>query len=227
MKTVSSSRFGFSEAEMAETFQKVLSSPNGLPKIGVFDGIYREISCRQGRPDFIALRWKNGSHEDCFPSTLGFVGASIIGLLKPKAPRTLNYIERHSEFSLNSIKRSLRSLLLSGHVALSGIESYTLGEVPGKLDVEMWAFELKLDNPKRAVFQAQQSRSYAERSIIVVPPCQARNYDRFIGTMKRWGIGLATFDPISKHFVIVKKPRRSSAFSRQHKVYALSQLYAS
>ena len=53
--------------------------------------------------------------------------------------------------------------------------SYILGESSCFLGIEVWAFELKLKDPKRAIFQAQQSRSYAEYSIIVVPPGQERN----------------------------------------------------
>ena len=62
-KSTSSSPFGYSEEEMAQAFQQLLISENGLPGVGCFCAIYREISCRQGRPDFIALRFKSSSGQ--------------------------------------------------------------------------------------------------------------------------------------------------------------------
>jgi len=227
MKETSSSRFVYSEAVMADAFQKLLRSSKGLPGIGAFESVYREINCRQGRPDFIALRRKNTSSRVCFPSSIGLVGASIMSLLKPRAPRTFNFLKTHSEFSPNSIKKSLRLLLSSGHVEQTVTESYILGAIAKEIAFDIWAFELKLDNPKRAIFQAQQYRSFAEQSIIVVPPGQEKNYERYKNTMKRWGIGLVTFDPITRHFAITKRTRKAPAFSKLHQIYALSQIFTS
>jgi hypothetical protein len=90
--------------------------------------------------------------------------------------------------------------------------------------VQVWAFELKLDKPKRAVFQAQQYRSFAQRVMIVVPPNQYAIYKKFRLAMRRWGIGLATFDPTSLEFVVRRAPRLGHPHSRQHQAYALFQL---
>lgn len=210
---------------MADAFLKLLRSSEGLPGLGSFDDIYNEVACRQGRPDFIALRSKNAHKIKALPKTTGLVGSSILSLLKPSASRTINYLIERSEYSVGSIKRSIKQLLDSGHVEKTQKGSYILGDATGKFQVEIWAFELKLNNTKRAVFQAQQSCAFAERSIIVVPPGQAKNYERYSETIKRWGIGLAVFDPITKRFSIKKRPRKSKANSRQHKIYAIAQLY--
>ena len=87
IKLTPSSRFGYSENEMADAFQKALRSPEGLPDIGMFDAIYREVSCRQGRPDFIALRYIScvDQHEQHL-NVPGLVGPSILNNLKPRAP---------------------------------------------------------------------------------------------------------------------------------------------
>jgi hypothetical protein len=105
--------------------------------------------------------------------------------------------------------------------------SYILGSAEELLKPEVWAFELKLSDSKRAVFQAQQCKAFAERVIIVVPPSQAKNYNRFRDSMNRWGIGLASFDPHSAIFIILKSPRKTRPFSREHRMYAISQMLAS
>ena len=90
--------------------------------------------------------------------------------------------------------------------------------------VEVWAFELKLDKPKRAVFQAQQYRSFAQGVLIVVPPEQLGLYDKFDAVMRRWGIGLASFSPLTKEFILERPARLGPPHSRHHQAYALFQL---
>jgi hypothetical protein len=216
--------FRFSEEAMADAFQQLLSSKNGLPEIGAFDGIYREISCQQGRPDFIALRNNSNHNAPSFPKAVGLVGPSILSNLKPNSPRTLDYIVSHSEFSRDSIRRCLRRFLDSGHVEETDSGSFCLGKSAVGIQSEIWSFELKLDNAKRAVFQAKQSRAFAERAIIVIPPGKEHSYDKYHETLRRWGIGLATFDPMTKDFRFVKKGRKAKAFSRTHQIYALSRI---
>jgi len=209
---------------MADSFLYLLTSPEGLPGIGSFNAVYPEVSCHQGRPDFIALRYKDCLQSTRLPEAMGIVGPAILTILKPKAPRTLSYLVSHSEFSEDSIRRLLRQLVASGHVKRTETASYSLGGVATQLQTELWAFELKLDNPKRAVFQAQQSRLYANRAVIVVPPRQESHYLKYKMTMKRWNIGLATFDPDNGIFKISRRCRNTRAISPQHQIYALSQI---
>lgn len=222
----SNSRFGYSEEEMGTAFGKVLDSAEGLPELGLFHAVYREVSCRQGQPDFIALRYASNQKPVDHFHVPGLIGPSIINKLRPKSPRTLDYLLDCLEFSPNSIRKALRQLVERAIVERTDSGSYRLSVNLLRQLPEMWSFELKLSNPKKAVFQAQQSRAYAERAIIVVPPGQERNYDRFRETMRRWHIGLATFDMNTGLFRFVRKGRRARALSRTHQIYAISQLNA-
>ena len=219
--------FGFNENEMADSFQGLLSSLEGPPGIGAFDEIYREIDCRQGRPDFITLRKKGSSTELNSYEHVGLVGSYLLSMLKPAAPRTLQYLLREAEYSTSSVKKSLAFLEKSGYIERTSNGSYILGSFAELLKPEVWAFELKLSDSKRAVFQAQQCKAFAERVIIVVPPSQAKKYNRFKESMNRWGIGLASFNPHSGIFMLLKSPRKTRPFSREHRMYAISQMLAS
>lgn len=223
-KRTSSSQFGYSEEEMARAFQRLLLSENGLPGVGCFDAIYREISCRQGRPDFIALRYKIPSdmHNDI--NAPGIVGPAILQILKPKAPRTFDYLVSNLEFGRESIRKSLKQMIESGHIVQLESGAYRLAAEMNHEKPEIWTFELKLNNPKKAVFQAQQSRAYSERAIIVVPPGQERNYERFRETMQRWHIGLANFNPTTGAFRFLRKGRKARALSPTQQIYTLSQV---
>lgn len=221
-----SSPFGYSEKDMAQAFQRLLLSENGLPSVGIFAAIYREITCQQGRPDFIALRYTSSSGEGEHMNVSGLVGPAILQRLKPVAPRTIDYLVSKLEFGRHSIRKSLRRLIEIGYVEQLESGAYRLLNVNHLQTPEIWTFELKLNNPKKAVFQAQQSRIYAERAIIVVPPGQEKNYNRFEVTMHRWHIGLATFDPHTEVFRFVRKGRKSRALSPTQQLYTLSRLNA-
>jgi biotin operon repressor len=218
------SRFRYSEDDMAQAFQRLLLSENGLPGVGVFNAIYREISCRQGRPDFIALRFISPPETRKHISVNGLVCPAILQNLKPRAPRTLDYLVTKLEFGRESVRKSLRQLIENGYIEQLESGAYRLSSTSDFQTPEIWTFELKLNNSKKAVFQAQQSRTYAERAIIVVPPGQEKNYKRFEVTMQRWHIGLATFDPLTGVFRFVRKGRKSRALSRTQQLYTLSRL---
>ncbi|MEA3364274.1 MAG: hypothetical protein U9Q79_01420, partial [Candidatus Hydrogenedentes bacterium] len=141
-----------------------------------------------------------------------------------KAPRTLGYLIGKLEFGRDSIRRSLRQMIENGYIEQLESGAYRLAADMNQEQPEIWTFELKLNNPKKAVFQAQQSRAYAERAIIVVPPGQEINYVRFRETMKRWHIGLATFDPTTDIFRFIRKGRKARALSPTQQIYTLSQL---
>ena len=219
-----SSRFGYSEKEMADSFEKALQTGEGINDLGMFDAIYREISCRQGRPDFIALRYASSTWSHGSLRVPGLVGPAVLKNLKPRAVRTLDYLVRNTEFARQSIRKSLRQLVEMGYVEETENGAYRLAPLSVLRKPEIWSFELKLNNPKKAVFQAQQSRAFAERAIIVVPPGQERNYVRFLGAIRRWHIGLATFDPFTCSFHLVKKGRKSQALSKTHQLYVLSKV---
>jgi hypothetical protein len=147
--------------------------------------------------------------------------------MKPAAPRTLQYLLRKAEYSSTSVRKSLAFLEKSGFIERTSSGSYILGDSAVLLKPEVWAFELKLNDSKRAVFQAQQCKAFAERAIIVVPPSQTKNYNRFRDSMTRWGIGLASFDPYTGVFALLKHSKKTKPFSREHRMYALSQMFAS
>jgi len=208
---------------MADAFERLLTHRNGLPGLGKFQRIYREIACKQGRPDFIALRLVGGRSMG-IPTSLGYVGAEILSMLKPKSPRTLDYILTHSGHTESTVRSAIRSLLDQRYIRATSTGSYLLEPRSRSTKLELLVFELKLDNPKRAIFQAKQARAYAQRAIIVIPPSQLANYGRFDDVMKRWGIGLATFDPHSSAFEVCRRSKKLNPLSKSQHLYALSRL---
>jgi len=216
-------RFAYTEDQMAVAFERVLKSRQGLAGLGPFWRVFREVDCHRGRPDFVAIEGKQKFRVEA--NSLGFVAATVLALLRPSAHRSLNYLVTKSGFSRPSVRLAIRDLKRLGHIRQSDKgESYTLDPRRNLFDVEVWAFELKLDKPKRAIFQAQQYRLFAQKVLIVVPPTQVASYTKHHGTMERWGIGLASFDPDTKQFSVEIAARWGEPVSKQQQIFALGRL---
>ena len=225
-KATTPRRFPYSEEEMADAFEQVLRTGRSLPGIGRLSRVFREVDCHRGRPDFIALAHGTTQFLTGKSVTLKFAGSLVLSFLHERAPRSIAYLCDQTGLSKRTIESATAELVKRRYALQTERGSYFLNAAKPLRQVRVWAFELKLDKPKRAVFQAQQYRSFAQSVLIVVPPAQLALYDKFKLAMRRWGIGLASFDPTTKEFIIQRPPRIGSPHSRHHQAYALFQLLA-
>lgn len=210
---------------MADAFELFLNSGAVASNLTRFSTVAREIDCSRGRPDFLAVKFPNDFQLDFSLRSVGYVGAYILSMLKPISVRTFDYLRSHCTYSESSLKRTLNNLLDLGYVKYSESPScFVLGEKCCFPQYEIWSFELKLSNTKRAIFQAQQSRIFADRSIIVVPPGRERPFFRYQQSLDRFGIGVAVFDPINLVYEILVPPKNKKASCKQDQIYTLMQI---
>jgi hypothetical protein len=217
-------RFPFSEEEMADAFERLLKRGKTLPGVGRLSRVFREVDCHRGRPDFVALARGTTQFLAGRSVTVKFAGSLIMSFLHERAPRSLAHLCEHTGLSMRTIASATDELVERRYVLRTESGSYVLNPGRPLWQVQVWAFELKLDKPKRAVFQAQQYRSFAQGVLIVVPPGQLGFYDQFKLAIRRWGIGLASFDPLTDEFIVARPPRIGRPHSRHHQAYALFQL---
>jgi hypothetical protein len=225
---LSKKKINYSEQVMADAFGNFLRSATGAAKLTKFDTIAREINCSRGRPDYLGVKLHGSRCFDKPLRAIGEVGAFIFSMLKPTASRTFDYIRSQCGYSDCSIKRTLHNLIDLGYVRTNQDSSaYFFNETHTFARCEIWSFELKLYNARRAVFQAQQSRIFADRSMIIVPPGRENSYTKFDVPLKRFGIGLAVFDTYTLDFQVVMSPGNTKAICRQNQIYTLFQIGAS
>jgi len=217
-------RFEYTEEEMGHAFEKALIDTRGVNGIGNFSRVFREVNCQRGRPDFIAFKPGSSDFLSGEAFKLKYSGSLVLSFLHQRAPRTQGYLVAQSGLTMRAIKAALDELVSRQYVIVTPTGSFLLNSAMTLHDIEVWAFELKLDKPKRAVFQAQQYRSFAQNVLIVVPPSQIPLYAKFNLALRRWGIGLASFEPTFSEFILYRAPRLCQANSRHQQAYALFQL---
>ena len=223
-ESITTRRFPFSEEEMADAFARLLTRDKALPGVGRLSRVFREVDCQRGRADFVALAHETARFLSGRSVTVKHAGSLIMSFLHERAPRSLVYLCKHSGLSIRTVKSAIDELVEGEYVLRTESGSYLLNAERSFRQVQVWAFELELDKPRRAVFQAQQYRSFAQGVLVVVPPEQVVLYDKFKLAMRRWGIGLASFDPLTEAFSVERPPRIGCPHSRHHQAYALFQL---
>jgi len=219
----------YSECDFADAFQSCLLRGHGLTGLTEFSALYREVVCGQGRADFVAVAgdeqrpasWLGG----CAPSLrLTESAAMLISLLKLRSPRTLDYLVRHSGLTCETATRTLRDLLSASVVRKATDSSYILGPTWKQPLGDLWAFELKLHDWRRALFQACQYQAFADSVCIVMPDKQSSYTHVRPDVLSAVGVGLVLFDPYTSCVRVQVQPRRSRPASLQHVYYAHSSL---
>lgn len=156
------------EQKMGDAFKEALPFISGIPK---FQKLYREVECRQGVADFIGLEKEVLS---ILPDNCSLLsGSNIMAILLEEAVTEQQLIEKTS-YGLPTIKRTLNAAMKENKIILNKAGQYSLTkQMIASLNSiywsNLWAFELKLHNWRRALFQAAQYLPFASHSIVVLP----------------------------------------------------------
>ncbi len=148
----------------------------------------------------------------------------LLSLLKRHSPRPGASLPEQMGMTRTTVRQTLRQLQACGLVEELTGGSFALSGGAKIFEIETIAFELRLKNARRAVFQTQQYTLFAQQVWIVVPPCQGKSYDAYRPVLARWGIGLGTFNPNNHRFNRIVNARRRPPGSREHQAYAVLRL---
>jgi len=186
-----------------------------------------EMETAQGKPDFVALTSKFNinpknkriqiANAMSKPSS-----AMILSILKSKSPRTTNYIKMKTAISQPVVKNTLK-LLESVKIIERNNNSYMLSENFPNHKLEFWAFELKVENWQRALYQALQYKTFSHRSFVVIWGENIQRAKRQIEKFKTLNVGLIALDTIDPTLEVIHFPRRSKPASKYHYIYALGK----
>jgi DNA-binding transcriptional ArsR family regulator len=218
------------ESHMSSVFQEKLCSQSHFSCFPRFTIISQEVNCLQGKPDFISLTYpKIRSRDIAIFSKIGLAKNTrslvrILSLLHHFSPRTISFLINKTGYSKRTIQQSLSILLEYSIIRRTKRDSYIISPTWDFPRNEMWAFELKLSNWKRALFQALQCKSYAVRVIIVLPKNQERIINSYKHYFKNLHIGVMLFDPYDSTYSFMVKPIVNKFFSKMHYLYAFSKM---
>jgi predicted transcriptional regulator len=221
-----------SEERLARAFE--LSLRNGVARAPFMPlhSIAKEIRCLQGRPDFVASPTRSRIMPASFCANLASglsspSQAKILALLNPVAPRTERYLESGTGLSRSVIHRSIATLTSLGLIRHRGRSSYVLSHALRKSELELWAFEVKVDHWRRALYQALQYQAFAHRSIVVISERWAHRLELHSGRFRMSKVGVISLDPDSGKMRVIVQATKHRPASRFHYLYALGSFLRS
>lgn len=220
--------YTLTEAYLSRMFESIIRNKSRNTFAVSFPHLFKELNSAQGKPDYVVsptrLRIKSGIRRHRVAKAISKPSsATILSLLKKSAPRTEKYLIEQSRFTHQVIKYTLADLQALRLIRKSGKSSYFLAESFPNTDFEMWAFELKIANWQRALYQTLQYKSFAHREYVVISELRANRVERHIDKFRILNVGLLTFDEEKNSLRLIYKPRKHKPTSRYHYIYTLGK----
>lgn len=213
----------FSELDMANAFEIALRKKliKGVPE---FDVLYREVTCQQGIPDFIGLPSEENI-INCDFSLLSSVESSsmILSFLKYHSGRKKAYIREKTGLSDGTLNKTLKELIANNFIVESD-NLYYLSPSVAPENNNIWAFELKLSNWKRALFQSLQNKAFANYSIAVFPMEKEKILHQNIAVFTNLNVGVLLFDFSSGNSKWLRQPKKERALSKWQTLFLLGKV---
>jgi len=223
------SQSSFSEKEMAKAFMEWLDSSASSGVLPDFASVLPEVTCRQGIADFVAAEGSRPVEMRIEESLDGYWVSDtacihVLSALRFSAPRRGHYIAQATGFSHTTTRRILSRLVAERLVDQRDTGAYVLSEMWRNAQLDMWAFELKLRDWHRALYQAMQYRAFATRVVTVFPKERERILRKNLRAFKKMKVGIMLFDANTQICEVLLKPRKTRPFSRTHYLFALRQM---
>ena len=205
-------------ADLFETYVTQSGPRRCLPK---FDALFREVPATVGVADFIGVvapRWRY-TQQRLEKRLQGLPRAPVAEILSQlgysrRVPREA--LIENSHYTQRVVSMALSGLLKAEVITNAVDRGYAIKPTFKLPQAEIHFYEIKLDKWRRALFQATQAQSYADKVYCVMPVGNKRqvlldNRELF----RRAGVGVILFEPSQWKLVELipgrkAKPKRPS-----------------
>ena len=211
------------ELEMSNEFHIAIkkSSIKGIPS---FEILYKEVVCQQGIADFVGLTSSSFVKKYRFVDFTSNESCSLVlSCLKYRAGRSKNYLKKQTDLTDGTLNRIIRDLVVNKY-AVEKNNLYYLA-IPN-IDVKdnTWAFELKLSNWKRAIFQALQYKAFANYSVVVFPFEKERILKENMESFQELNIGVLLFSIKDHNTKWLYHPKKEKPISKWQTLFLLGKM---
>lgn len=182
---------------MGRRFRAVLKA--GDKPLEAFDRVAAEVDFSQGRPDFIGVKGGKQAKRTLpglYAGTRIPVShiARVLTVLERDQSIAIADLAQAAAVTLPRTRRIVQPLEQIKAVCLDDDDTLRVVDLGCIERPELWAFELKLDDWKRCLFQTLVCRSYASRVTAVFPAAKAKHITQVAPTFAQHGVGVMLFD---------------------------------
>lgn len=192
--------------------------------------VAHESTCSEGRADIVWGRFGKGwspAHLRPHAALLQNPTASrILSTLRRRAAQDQDQAYQRVGVTLPVFRKWLRALIEAKLVTATRDGRFRA--IPRKRfpSIEICAFELKLKNWQRALYQATRYRSFSDKVFVVMPTESARTAYKHRETFQKANIGLVSHDASGKSVVLIR-PLKRAPHAEHRSIMAVGMLSGS
>lgn len=212
-----------SEEYYADLFEYYLKykAYDGLP---VFDSILREIPCKQGIADFICYKEttffkKHAEQIYKLNQMIGKIFIPVVSALLICDKQDISFLSLNTGYDYKRLKKIIEILKGEKIIKENTLKQYSLYANWKKFDVELWAFELKLKNWKRALYQATQYQSFTDKVFTVFPSDKKELLLKNLDIFKKLKVGCILQDNNDMKIEILYQPKKETSIPTYNSPY--------
>ena len=210
------------EFEVLDSFERVLKA-SLIKELPAFERLFREL---QGSADFVGFPHEKllGTYDFSKLSSLEH-GSLVLSILKYNSGRTKDYIKERTGITDTALNRTLRELKANDFLVKKK-NLYFLSKSFVQESDNIWAFDLKAPNWKRALQQATLYKAFANYVVAVRPSDEEEALQEKLELFAELNVGLLLFDPQSLEYKWLRRPLKDNALSKWQKLFFLGRLSA-
>ena len=210
------------EFEVLDSFERVLKA-SLIKELPAFERLFREL---QGSADFVGFPHEKliGTYDFSKLSSLEH-GSLVLSILKYNSGRTKDYIKERTGITDTALNRTFRELKANDFLVKKK-NLYFLSKSFVQESDNIWAFDLKAPNWKRALQQATLYKAFANYVVAVRPSDEEEALQEKLELFAELNVGLLLFNPQSLEYKWLRRPLKDNALSKWQKLFFLGRLSA-
>ena len=210
------------EFEVLDSFERVLKA-SLIKELPAFERLFREL---QGSADFVGFPHEKliGTYDFSKLSSLEH-GSLVLSILKYNSGRTKDYIKERTGITDTALNRTLRELKANDFLVKKK-NLYFLSKSFVQESDNIWAFDLKAPNWKRALQQATLYKAFANYVVAVRPFDEEEALQEKLELFAELNVGLLLFNSQSLEYKWLRRPLKDNALSKWQKLFFLGRLSA-
>ena len=210
------------EFEVLDSFERVLKA-SLIKELPAFERLFREL---QGSADFVGFPHEKliGTYDFSKLSSLEH-GSLVLSILKYNSGRTKDYIKERTGITDTALNRTLRELKANDFLVKKK-NLYFLSKSFVQESDNIWAFDLKAPNWKRALQQATLYKAFANYVVAVRPSDEEEALQEKLELFAELNVGLLLFNPQSLEYKWLRRSLKDNALSKWQKLFFLGRLSA-
>ena len=210
------------EQERLDAFECAIKS-SVIKELPAFESVYREL---QGSSDFIGFPHEKviGTYDFTKLSSLEH-SSLVLSILKYNSGRTRDYIKERTGIADTALNRTLRELKANDFITKKK-NLYFLSDSFVQESDNIWAFDIKAPNWKRALQQAGLHKAFANYVVVVRPFDEEETLQEKLELFAELNVGLLLFNFQNLEFKWLRRPLKDNALSKWQKLFFLGRLSA-